>query len=599
MTNLGTKGIVTGPDNNLWFAEGLDFMVGTLSPAGSPCPPPAPSASTNPAPPLSFALADAARSGLTATPGAAPLIQDLKSIITVTLRDAAGRPVSGKTVRLAKIAGPGTPDISDPSGPSDRQGIVTFKVDSPSWMGPGTDTFQATDTSDQVTVAQTATVTFFSPNYRLSLPALSDGAYGGYVTSAQVQNAGSGPASVYLEYLNDAGGIALPADGQAAVPHNALFMARQDGSGGLMPGQAGSGIVYSDQPITGFVNEFAPGGSGDGTSYTAIGLPTGAGPTLYAPTIVNHAYGGYTTGIGLFTNCNYCVTDATITYRDGAGAIVKTQSVQVVGYLGVYSGDPATGLPDGFAGTATIAVSSIGATLSGVINEVGPNGQFSSYDAVATGSQTLDAPVALRNAFGGYNTGMAIQNLTGNAGTVSITYYTASGSIATNSTPIAANGYLGVYQGSDIPAAGAYAAKISASAGITLAAVVNEVGPPTTGGQLSTSYNTLAAGSSVVNLPMVENAGTDGWSTGEGIMNTGSSATTVTVSYFDPQTGQPIGSAVSQTLAPNAFWSVYQPSAGLPAGRRATATVTTGPSGAIAVICNEQSPTTFMSYVGQ
>ena len=82
-------------------------------------------------------------------------------------------------------------------------------------------------------------------------------------------------------------------------------------------------------------------------------------------------------------------------------------------------------------------------------------------------------------------------------------------------------------------------------------------------------------------------------------MNTGSGATLVTVSYFDPQTGQPIGSSVSQTLAPLAFWGVYQPSAGLPAGRRATATVTTGPGGAIAVICNEQSPTTFMSYDGQ
>src|SRR5438067_1520837 len=170
--------ITTGPDHNLWVAQaGLDQIlklvpatgaltayplptpsaapegiVGKLNPAGSPCPPPAPSASTNPAPPLSFNVADSARSGVTATPGAAPLIQDLKAIVTLTLRDAAGRPVSGKTVRLAKIAGPGAPDIGDPSGTSDSQGVVSFKVDMPGWMVPGTDTFQATDTSDQVTV---------------------------------------------------------------------------------------------------------------------------------------------------------------------------------------------------------------------------------------------------------------------------------------------------------------------------------------------------------------------------------------------------------------------------------------------------------------
>ena len=144
ITNLGTKGIVTGPDNNLWFAEGLDERVGQLKPSGSPCPPPPATPSTNPAPPLTYAVADAARSTVTATPGAAPMIQDLKSIITVTLKDAGGRPVSGKTVRLAKIAGSGTPDISDPSGTSDSAGVVTFKVDMPSWMQPGTDTFQAT-----------------------------------------------------------------------------------------------------------------------------------------------------------------------------------------------------------------------------------------------------------------------------------------------------------------------------------------------------------------------------------------------------------------------------------------------------------------------
>ena len=95
-------------------------------------------------------------------------------------------------------------------------------------------------------------------------------------------------------------------------------------------------------------------------------------------------------------------------------------------YQGLYSGDPVLGLPSGFAGTATIT-SSAGQPLGAVVNETGPGGQFSSYDAVHVGGTALNAPVALNNAFGGYYTGMGIQNTSASSGTVSVTYYDASG----------------------------------------------------------------------------------------------------------------------------------------------------------------------------
>jgi hypothetical protein len=54
------------------------------------------------------------------------------------------------------------------------------------------------------------------------------------------------------------------------------------------------------------------------------------------------------------------------------------------------------------------------------------------------------------------------------------------------------------------------------------------------------------------------------------------------------------------SLAPDAFLGVYQPAAGLPVGSRATAVVTGATVDAqFAVICNESSSTTFMSYNGQ
>jgi hypothetical protein len=71
------------------------------------------------------------------------------------------------------------------------------------------------------------------------------------------------------------------------------------------------------------------------------------------------------------------------------------------------------------------------------------------------------------------------------------------------------------------------------------------------------------------------------------------------VTYYNTATGAAVGTPQVQTLAPHAFWGVYQPTGGLPPGTRATAVVTTSSGGQVAVICNESSTTTFMSYDGQ
>jgi alpha-tubulin suppressor-like RCC1 family protein len=437
-------------------------------------------------------------------------------------------------------------------------------------------------------------------------PAMTNGAYGAYVTAATIQNTGSAPASVHIAYFDQNGAPVGAGDAISSLPVNASWTVRQDNgnsfpSSGGNAAQAGSAVVYSSQPIASFVNEFAPGNVGDATSYSGVQVPGGVGTTLYAPTIVNNAYGGYTTGIGLL-NQGSSPTNVTITYRAGTGAVIKTQTVSGLAahaYQALYSGDAVLALPSGFAGTATIT-SSAGQPLGAVVNETGPGGQFSSYDAVPAGSTTLNVPVALNNAFGGYYTGMGIQNTSASGGTVFVTYYDASGAATAKSFSIAANGSLGVYQGSatDGPATGAYTAVIQSST-VTLAAIVNEVAPSNTSAKQSTSYNTFSAGSASLHLPLVENAGSDPWNTGEGIMNTGTSSTTVTVTYYDTVTGAAIGTAQTLTLAPHAFWGLYQPGGGLPTGTRATAVVTTSSGGQVAVICNESSSTTFMSYDGQ
>ena len=437
-------------------------------------------------------------------------------------------------------------------------------------------------------------------------PAMTNGAYGGYITAATIKNTGSAPASVRIAYFNQNGAPVGAGDAINSLPVNASWTVRQDNglsfpSTGGDAAQAGSAIVYSSQPIASFVNEFAPGNVGDATSYTGVQVPGGVGTTLYAPNITNKGYGGYTTGIGLL-NQGGSPTDVTITYRAGDGTVIKTQTVTALAahaYQALYSGDTALALPSGFIGTATIT--STGQLLGAIVNETGPGGQFSSYDAVPVGSASLNVPAALNGAYGGYFTGMGIQNTLATPGAVTVTYYDTAGTATVKSFNIAGYGSLGVYQGSatDGPPPGAYTAVIQSST-VLLVAIVNEMAPAGTGpARQSTSYNTFSNGSGVLHLPLVENAGSDPWNTGLGIMNTGAGSTTVQVNYYDAVTGAPIGLTQLQTLAPHAFWGLYQPTGGLPTGSRATAVISTSAGGQVAVVCNESSPTIFMSYSGQ
>jgi ribosomal protein L30E len=82
-------------------------------------------------------------------------------LITVTVRNVAGAPMTDRVVSLAVSAGgAGQVTISAPSGPSDPNGIVTFTVSS---TKSKLVTFRATDETDGVVITQTANVNF-TPN---------------------------------------------------------------------------------------------------------------------------------------------------------------------------------------------------------------------------------------------------------------------------------------------------------------------------------------------------------------------------------------------------------------------------------------------------
>jgi autotransporter-associated beta strand protein len=100
-----------------------------------------------------------ANSTVTASPSSVTANGTTPATITVTLLDASGNGIPGKTVTLASSRGE-TDTISAPSGDSDVNGVVTFTVTSST---VGSSVLSATDTTDSnLAITQNATVSFTS-----------------------------------------------------------------------------------------------------------------------------------------------------------------------------------------------------------------------------------------------------------------------------------------------------------------------------------------------------------------------------------------------------------------------------------------------------
>ena len=133
-----------------------------------------------------------------------------------------------------------------------------------------------------------------------------------------------------------------------------------------------------------------------------------------------------------------------------------------------------------------------------------------------------------------------------------------------------------------------------------LASIVNEVAAPATAGgptTQSTAYNTFAVGVSAAHLPLVENAGSDGVTTGVGIENISASTASVTIAYYDANNGNLLTQR-TVSIPAGSFLGAYTPADLTTPGARATAVISTS-GNALAVIVNEVGAGTFMSYDGQ
>jgi hypothetical protein len=146
-----------------------------------------------------FDVPSISKSTLTATPPSVVADGTSAATVSVTLLDAAGVPVSGRTVTLAQ--GGGHSKITPASTTTDGNGVASFSA-TDTTAEPVT--YTATDTSDSLNVAQTATVTFTPPLPTVSIqPAITYAAPGQSVSVAlqvQVPSGALGNWSVTVNY---------------------------------------------------------------------------------------------------------------------------------------------------------------------------------------------------------------------------------------------------------------------------------------------------------------------------------------------------------------------------------------------------------------
>ena len=101
-------------------------------------------------------LVSASQSTVAASPSSLPADGSTPSTVTVTLKDSAGNPVSGRSVSLSSSRG-ALDTISSASGASNSLGSVTFYVKS---LNAGSSIYTAIDSTDTITITQAPSVTF-------------------------------------------------------------------------------------------------------------------------------------------------------------------------------------------------------------------------------------------------------------------------------------------------------------------------------------------------------------------------------------------------------------------------------------------------------
>jgi hypothetical protein len=416
-----------------------------------------------------------------------------------------------------------------------------------------------------------------------------------WTSGFQVQNLGPSTANIVIKYYNQDGSqpIADVSDTVPAMGSKTYYPIH------TADGFNGSVVVEGDQAIVAIANTL-----GNNPQYAASTESFSAGATTIGLPLIMRANGGYYTW---FNVQNAGVADATVTVEYVAGSAGNDYTAPAVtikpGAAKTFSQRDLTQLGAKFVGSAV--VTSNGEPIVATVMQVGEVFKnMLGYNGFTGGSTTVNMPLIMANN-SGYYTGFQVQNVGTAPTTITIKYGSnLSGSFA----PSDETATLQPQESKTFIQNGAgWTQKYVGSATITtdgepVVAIVNQV--KQTGVALGTAYNGFdpAKATSKVSAPLIM-ANNNGYYTGVQVMNVGTAATTITVTYGPNTAGTYAPPAESATLQPGDSYNSIQ-SSGAWTGNKYVGSMSVDASGGgdVVMIVNQIWPAAlgdqFMTYDG-
>jgi len=386
-----------------------------------------------------------------------------------------------------------------------------------------------------------------------------------YNTGFQVQNLGTGQATITVTYYNQDGSVAASQTDTIALGGSVTYFPLT----AVADGFNGSVVISSDQPVAAIANELG-NGSDFGASYA--GFDAGA-TTVNLPLIMRNN-GGFNTWFNV-QNAGTTTAHVTVTYTPGIAGSAATETASIEpGAAHTFDQAGNTNLGTRFVGSAKITSDQ---PVVATVNQVGAT-TLLAYDGFTAGA--LKPAFPLVNALNaGYITGIQIMNIGTMSTDVTVQYKAGVAGTDTSETKTIPAGSSVTFALSHFTARFVGSGQVSTnSANQPLVAVVNQLN---SAARKAASYGSFdpAGATDKVSAPLVM-ARNSGWYTGTTVQNVGTAATTVTITYS--------GSAVtdSRSLAPAESWVISQNSA-FASKYVGSATLTASGSGKIIAVVNE------------
>lgn len=420
---------------------------------------------------------------------------------------------------------------------------------------------------------------------------------GSWASSINIQNTGSGAATVTLTFNDSAGTAAVTFN---AVPTIPVGGSRSYYVPGEIPGLASgqySVVVSSDQPLEVVANATS---SGPLTSGAYQGVQSDEiATTLYFPGLYKNYY-GFSSEIVLQNAEATAATNVDITfYNQNTGAVVATvNNATIPGNASrVFALQDLGGVPSGNTDGLLSAKVTSDKNLAGVADiwSSAGFGQFSDYNAFNAGTTTTLYAPALYNDYYNFNSALTVQNLNsvGNAN-IRITY--SNGQIVNDTLlPGQSKEY---YQPNNLAlpsgdANGVFSAKVESLNGATIVALVS-----VNDGKTLASYNAaIQATTAGSNCPVVLKEFYDFFSA-QTVQNVGALTTDITITYASGQF------KVFTNVAPNGTVNILEldgAGSALPDASSVSAVITSSNSQPLVVVVQEnrltpQNGDTLLAY---